>query len=151
MLQNEKEIDFLSTEAIDYPCSLRKVGSPPLCGVFATGSYSFPPWISHLAAPSLPPLSPQEFDTACALTASILQRVLGGGGGGGGPSGGGVVALTTQRIDDGGVEGEPCAGRRCGDARAVPAPCSTASACHNTVGWRRLCLPPCLPAPAHFQ
>lgn len=41
----------------------------------------------------------QEFDTACALTKSLLQRLLGAG-----------TAINAKRIDDGGVEGEPCAG-----------------------------------------
>lgn len=44
----------------------------------------------------------QEFDTACALTRSLLQRLLGGG-----------LDIKARRIDDGGVEGEPCAGAAC--------------------------------------
>ncbi|KAL4421315.1 hypothetical protein ABPG75_010606 [Micractinium tetrahymenae] len=40
----------------------------------------------------------KEFDTACALTRSLLQRLLGA-----------EVELKAKRIDDGGVEGEPCA------------------------------------------
>lgn len=40
----------------------------------------------------------KEFDTACALTRSLLQRLLGGG-----------LDIKARRIDDGGVEGEPCA------------------------------------------
>lgn len=50
--------------------------------------------------PSPPPLL-QEFDTACALTKSLLQRLLGA-----------AAAIQAKRIDDGGVEGEPCAGGR---------------------------------------
>jgi hypothetical protein len=44
-------------------------------------------------------ISLQEFDTACALAKGLLQRLLGAS-----------VSLVAKRIDDGGVEGEPCAG-----------------------------------------
>ncbi|KAI7838107.1 hypothetical protein COHA_008115 [Chlorella ohadii] len=40
----------------------------------------------------------KEFDTACALTKGLLQRLLGAG-----------TNINAKRIDDGGVEGEPCA------------------------------------------
>lgn len=40
----------------------------------------------------------KEFDTACALARSLLQRLLGDG-----------RDVKAKRIDDGGVEGEPCA------------------------------------------
>lgn len=59
---NEKEINFNSTEPIDYPCSLQK-----------------------------------EFDTLCSLTKSLLQRLSGSSD------------IGAKRLDDGGVEGEPCA------------------------------------------
>lgn len=41
----------------------------------------------------------REFECACSLTSSILQRVIGSND----------VEITVKRIDDGGVEGEPCA------------------------------------------
>lgn len=41
----------------------------------------------------------KEFDVACALTKSLLQRALSDPG----------AEVTAQRLDDGGVEGEPCA------------------------------------------
>lgn len=45
----------------------------------------------------------QEFDTACALVKGLLQRLLGQG-----------APILAKRIDDGGVEGEPCAGEATG-------------------------------------
>lgn len=41
----------------------------------------------------------REFDCACTLTKSILQRIIGEGD----------TTIASKRIDDGGVEGEPCA------------------------------------------
>lgn len=61
---NEKEADFMATEAVDYPCSLQK-----------------------------------EFDACVVLATSVLQRALGDQG----------LKINAKRIDDGGVEGEPCA------------------------------------------
>lgn len=60
---NEKEADFMATEADDYPCSLMR-----------------------------------EYEACCSLTQSLLQRLL--------PP---DARLLLRRIDDGGVEGEPCA------------------------------------------
>jgi hypothetical protein len=60
---NEKEADFMATEADDYPCSLMR-----------------------------------EYEACCSLTRSLLQRLL--------PP---DTRLLLRRIDDGGVEGEPCA------------------------------------------
>ncbi len=62
-------------------------------------SPSLPCPLSKLSLSRLPLRSTQEFDTACALTRSLLQRLLGSD-----------VDLKAKRIDDGGVEGEPCAG-----------------------------------------
>lgn len=41
----------------------------------------------------------REFDVACALTTSLLRRIIGN------PS----AEIAAKRLDDGGVEGEPCA------------------------------------------
>lgn len=60
---NEKEYDFLATEALDYPCSLQR-----------------------------------EFEMAVNLSKAILLHVLGK-----------ATPLKVTRIDDAGIEGEPCA------------------------------------------
>jgi len=65
---NEKESNFMNTEAMDYPCSLQK-----------------------------------EFDVAVSLTSSLIQRLSSS------PSSSSGVKIAVKRIDDGGVEGEPCA------------------------------------------
>ena len=63
-----------------------------------TGSAADLPLSAALAV-GQPQPRPQEFDTACALANGLLQRLLGGG-----------AAGQAKRLDDGGVEGEPCAG-----------------------------------------
>lgn len=61
----------------------------------------------------------------CALTKSLLQRLLGGD-----------AAIKAKRLDDGGVEGEPCAGAASASCAAcwcwcccLPALCPTPAAC----------------------
>lgn len=65
---NEKESNFMNTEAMDYPCSLQK-----------------------------------EFDVTVSLTSTLLQRLSSSSSSSSG------VKVAVKRIDDGGVEGEPCA------------------------------------------
>jgi hypothetical protein len=77
-----------------------------LCGTFATS------------------FAMQEFDTVCLLAKSLLQRLLGQS-----------TAISAKRIDEGGVEGEPCGG----GCRAVYA----AGRCGDAV-WLLACLPVCL-------
>jgi hypothetical protein len=69
---NEKESNFMNTEAMDYPCSLQK-----------------------------------EFDVAVSLTSSLIQRLSSSPSSSSSSSS--RVKIAVKRIDDGGVEGEPCA------------------------------------------
>lgn len=59
---NEKQYDFLATDAVDYPCSLQR-----------------------------------EFESCCSLVTAILEGVTG------------QKEFSSKRLDEGGVEGEPCA------------------------------------------
>lgn len=59
---NEKQYDFLATDAVDYPCSLQR-----------------------------------EFESCCSLVTAILEGVTG------------QKEFLSKRLDEGGVEGEPCA------------------------------------------
>lgn len=65
----------------------------------------------------------------CLLAKSLLQRLLGQG-----------TAISAKRIDEGGVEGEPCGG----GCRAVYGGCvGVAGECGCAV-WLLACLPACL-------
>ena len=120
---NEKEADFNSVEPEDYPCSLQKVCgggggwgvgwgvlcalllSPPCLKTRLPVFTALHPPLVHLSAPARAPAchplltACQEFDVACAVTKSLMQRLLGP-----------AAAINAKRIDEGGVEGEPCAG-----------------------------------------
>jgi hypothetical protein len=53
----------------------------------------------------------KEFDCACSLTKSLLQRVLGDAN----------ANINAKRLDDGGVEGEPCAVMYPSDTKSIAA------------------------------
>lgn len=78
------------------PCCSARLRLPP-CS--PDGGPAHCPQAPSSTAFSLASLGPQEFDTACALVKSLMQRLLGAD-----------TAISAKRIDEGGVEGEPCAG-----------------------------------------